>query len=100
VVPNENYVIHSFIHSFTGSLFLSQFCDVVKVAIDPQKDFSQIWLQVECGSNNFQNILPYVLGTLLKIHVLEIWVFIFLKFWPNYGYQESQKALHFSSFNF
>jgi hypothetical protein len=25
---------------------------------------------------------------------------IFLKFWPNYGYQESPKALHFSNFIF
>jgi membrane protein YqaA with SNARE-associated domain len=88
-----------FIHSFTGSLFLSLFCDVVKVAIDPQKDFSQIWLQVECGSNNFQNILPYFLGTLLKNTCIRN-MGIFLKFWPNYGYQKSQKEVHFSNINF
>jgi hypothetical protein len=95
VGPNENYVIHS----FSGSLFLSQFVDVVKVAIDPQKDFSQIWLQVECGSNKFQNILPYFLGTLLKIHVLEIWVFS-LSFGQIMAIKNLQKQLHFSNFNF
>jgi len=35
----------------------------------------------------------------LKIHKIRN-MGIFLKFWPNYGYQKSQKEVHFSNINF
>jgi hypothetical protein len=47
---NKSSILHGVL---VGSVFFCNFCDVAKMAIDPQERFNQIWLQAIIESNFF-----------------------------------------------